>query len=423
MSGSRAWWCVGVGAVALLGAGQATAQTPVPDQHPAVQRALALVRQWEPATIETQIGICQIPAPPFKETARAEAYRARLAALGLRNVRIDAVGNVIAERPGQDDLPAIVISGHLDTVFPEGTDVTVRREGTILKGPGIEDNCRGLAVLLTVARALDSAQVATRAPIWFVATVGEEGPGNLRGVRHLFEQELRDRRVGAFISVDADALNAVKDAVGSYRTTVTFTGPGGHSFGAFGQPNPMHALGRAIAKIADLQVPRVPRTTYSVGILSGGTTVNSIPSNAVFQIDMRSENLAELNRLDARFREVVQQALDEEHARWPESQIRLAVTFDRWGDRPAGTQPESLPLIQATAATAKVLGFTPYFSASSTDANLPMSRGIPSVTIGGGGRGRGGHSLDEQWDHTGSEIGTQWSLLLVATLAGVVGGR
>lgn len=402
---------------ALLIASAAHAQLRVPDRDPRVRQALEAARAGEPQTIEDQIAICQIEAPPFKEQRRAEDYRRRLEALGLRNVRIDAEGNVIAERPGEPGEPVVVISGHLDTVFPEGTDVTVKREGTTLRAPGIGDDCRGLAILLGIARALDQAQVRTRGTIIFVGTVGEEGPGNLRGVRHLFATELRDR-VDYFISVDGTGLGLTKDAVGSHRYTVTFKGPGGHSYGDFGAPNPVHALGRAIAKISDFQVPADPRVTFSVGVIEGGTSVNSIAMTAAMQVDMRSVDAAALDALDARFQAAIRQALDEENARWSQGD-RLTLEIDTIGIRPAGRQPADAPIVRAAEAAGRALGFDVPAIASSTDANIPISLGIPAVTIDGGGRGGGAHSLAEWFDTADSHLGTQWALLFVLTLTGV----
>jgi tripeptide aminopeptidase len=404
---------------ALLIASAAQAQQPrVPDRDPRVRQALEAARAGEPQTIEDQIAICQIEAPPFKEQRRAEDYRRRLEALGLRNVRIDAEGNVLAERPGEPGEPVVVISGHLDTVFPEGTDVTVRREGTTLRAPGIGDDCRGLAVLLGIARALDQAQVRTRGTIIFVGTVGEEGPGNLRGVRHLFATELRDR-VDYFLSVDGTGLGLVRDAVGSNRYTVTFRGPGGHSYGDFGAPNPVHALGRAIAKIAEMQVPADPRVTFNVGVIEGGTSVNSISMSAAMQVDMRSVDAAALGELDGRVQAAIRQALDEENARWSRG-ARLTVEIDTIGIRPAGRQPADAPIVRAAQAAGRALGFGELPSApSSTDSNIPISLGVPALTIDGGGRGDGAHSLGEWFDTTDSHLGTQWALLLVLTLAGV----
>ncbi len=395
------------------------AQQPgrVPD-GPGVQRALAYAVRTEPQAIEEQIALCEIEAPPFKEARRAADYRRRMEALGLRNVRIDSVGNVIGERPGEPGEPVIVISGHLDTVFPEGTDVRVKREGTMLRGPGIGDDCRGLAVVLAVARAMNDAQLRTRGTVLFVGTVGEEGAGNLRGVRHLFERELRGR-VGYFISVDGTGYTMTKDAVGSYRYRVAYKGPGGHSYGDFGMPNPTHALGRAIARIADFQVPSDPKVTFSVGVVEGGSSVNAIAGEASMLVDMRSVNPAALDSLDARFQAAVRQAVADENARWPSNPARLTVDIQRTGTRPAGTQPADAPIVRAARAAGERLGFTPTATPSSTDANIPISMGIPSLTIDAGGTGQGAHSLAESWDSAGSEKGTQWALLLVLALAGV----
>lgn len=403
---------------ALLFAHGAHAQAPrVPDGHPRVRQALQHVRATEAQTIENQIALCQIPAPPFKEAARGEEYRRRLEALGLRNVRIDAVGNVIGERPGQPGEPVIVISGHLDTVFPDGTDVTVKREGSILRGPGIGDDCRGLAVLLSVAGALNQAQIQTRGTIVFVGTVGEEGPGNLRGVRNLFGTELKDR-VDAFISIDGTGLGLTRDAVGSHRYAVTYRGPGGHSYGDFGVPNPIHALGRAIAKISEFQVPSDPRVSFSVGVIQGGTSVNSIAMEAALQMDMRSVDEAALQSLDDRFQQAIRAALAEENARWTQGD-RLTLTVDTIGIRPGGRQAPDASIVRAAEASGRALGFAVESGASSTDANIPISLGIPAVTIDGGGRGGGAHSLGEWFDTTDSQRGTEWALLFVLTLAGV----
>lgn len=391
-------------------------QNVSPDR-PVVQRALAYIAETEPLTIDEQVSICEIPAPPYKEQVRAEDYARRFREMGFTNVRIDAEGNVIAERPGEGDGPVVLISGHLDTVFPEETDVSVTREGSVLRGPGIGDDCRGLAVVLAVARTMQEHEIATDGTVIFVGTVGEEGEGNLRGVRHLFEHELKDR-VDYFISVDGAGLDITSDAVGSYRYKVTFEGPGGHSYGAFGMPNPIHALGRAIAKIGELQVPSSPKTTFNVGIVEGGTSVNSIPFEGVMQVDMRSEDPAALDAVDAQFREAVQAALAEENARWG-GDVELTVEMDRWGLRPAGSQPRDAPIVQTALRAGEALGFTPDVGASSTDSNLPISLGIPSITIDGGGRGHGAHSLDESYDTTDSHLGSQWALLITLGLAGV----
>jgi acetylornithine deacetylase/succinyl-diaminopimelate desuccinylase-like protein len=387
--------------------------------RPAVRAALDRVRTDNAWTLNEQESICEIPAPPFGEAKRAEEFRRRLAALGLSDARIDAEGNVIARRRGAGRGPTVMLSGHLDTVFPDTTDVTVTREGTLMKGPGIGDDCRGLAVVLAVARALESAGVRTQGDILFVGTVGEEGAGNLRGVRHLFTRELEDS-VDYFISVDGTGLGTTSRAVGSHRYRVTYEGPGGHSYGAFGMPNPAHALGRAIAGIAELRVPRDPKTTFSVGVIEGGTSVNSIPAAAAMDVDLRSESPAALDSLDAGFRAALQQALEAEHARWPDSRVKLRVRIDTIGIRPAGAQPDTARIVRAAQDAARALGFTSELGASSTDANLPMSLGIPAITIDGGGEGRGAHSLTEQYDDgERGWLGPQWAALVALTLVGV----
>ena len=407
-------------ALALLGAAPLAAQrTPVPDQHPRVRAALDAIRRDNAWTLEQQASICEIPAPPFKEAVRAAEFRKRLEALGLTNVRIDAEGNVIGERRGAGRGPTVMISAHLDTVFPEGTDVRVKRAGTTLTAPGIGDDCRGLAVLLATAKAMQAAKVQTAGTVLFVGTVGEEGAGDLRGVRHLFTKEMPGK-VNYFISVDGTGLDVTSRAVGSSRYRVTYKGPGGHSYGAFGMPNPIHALGRAIAKIGDIPVPTTPKTTFNVGLVSGGTSVNSISATGAMDVDLRSESQAALDSVDARFRAAVAQALTEENARWPQSRTRLTVEVKEIGKRPAGAQPDTAFVVRTALAAGRALGAAPETSASSTDSNIPISLGIPSITIDGGGRGTGAHSLSESYDDGDrGYVGPQWATLIVAGLAGV----
>lgn len=370
-------------------------------------------------TLEQQTAICEIPAPPFKEAARALDYRRRFEALGLTNVRIDSVGNVIGERRGTGGGPTIVVAGHLDTVFPEGTDVTVRKVGERYVGRGIGDNCRGLAVILAVARAVQSSSVMTSGTIIFVGDVGEEGPGNLRGMRHLFGSELKGR-IDYFISVDGAGNDIVGRAVGSHRYRVTYKGRGGHSYGDFGIPNPAHALGRAMAGIADIQVPKSPKATFSVGVISGGTSVNSIPFEASMELDLRSESSAALAVLDSKAQRIIRGAAVAENRRWGGSANRLTVVIDTIGIRPAGSQPDSARIIRIAKEGALLLGWKPKVNASSTDANIPISMGIPGISTDGGGTGGGAHGLDE-WYEDGAEgwKGPQWALLQLLTLAGV----
>jgi acetylornithine deacetylase/succinyl-diaminopimelate desuccinylase-like protein len=384
-------------------------------QSASVRAALDFARADEPRTLADQIRLCEIPAPPFNEQARALAYAGDFRALGLRNVRIDGEGNVLGERPGRAARPHLVFSAHLDTVFPEGTDVTVSREGTLLRGPGIGDDCRGLAVILAVIRALDHAQVQTPGTITFVGTVGEEGLGDLRGVKALFGETLKDA-IDRFVSVDGTGLGLSHVAVGSLRYRVTFTGPGGHSYGAFGIANPVHALGRAIAAIGDLEVPTDPKTTFSVGRIGGGTSVNAIAFEAWMEVDMRSGDQDALRALDARFHEAVDRALADENARWSQ-RGRLSVEKRLVGDRPAGRTPADSPVVQAAQSVTRALGLEAAVEEASTDSNIPMSLGIPAITIDGGGRGAGAHALEETFDTTDSWQGTQRALLVAVALA------
>lgn len=381
----------------------------------AVTTAIERVKRDEGQVIEEQIRLCEIPAPPFKEQARAEAYRQTFVALGLQNVRIDKVGNVLGERPGLAARPHVVFSAHLDTVFPEGTNVTVSRTGSVLKGPGIGDDCRGLAVVLAVIRRLNDAAIQTPGTITFVGTVGEEGLGDLRGVKHLFDEELKGR-IDTFVSVDGTGLGITHVAVGSRRYRVTFKGPGGHSYGAFGMANPAHALGRAMAKIGDLRVPREPKTTFSVGRVGGGTSVNSIPFEAWMEVDMRSADQAALTALDANFHRAVDTALAEENERWA-GNGRLTVDKQLVGNRPGGRGPADAPILLAALSVSRALGLDASVDEGSTDSNIPISLGIPAVTIDGGGRGTGAHALEETFDTTDSWQGTARALLLAIALA------
>ncbi len=270
-----------------------------------VRAALDLAQSGEADTIADQIRFCEVPAPPFKEAARGEVLRRAFVDLGLQNVRVDRAGNVLGDRPGAAARPHLVVAAHLDTVFPEDTNVKVTRQGALLKGPGIGDNCRGLGVLVAIIRSMNKAGVETPGLVTFVADVGEEGLGDLRGMKALFTETLKGQ-VDRFVSIDNAGIHVSVIGVGSHRYRITFKGPGGHSFADFGLPNPANALGRAVAKIADLQVPNDPRTTFNVGRIGGGTSVNAIPSEAWMEVDMRSSSPAALAALDAR----VQQAVD-----------------------------------------------------------------------------------------------------------------
>jgi tripeptide aminopeptidase len=384
-------------------------------QDAAVRAALETARAGEAGTIDDQIRLCEIPAPPFKEATRAKAYAGAFRAAGLSNVRIDREGNVLGERRGRAARPHLVFSAHLDTVFPEETNVKVTRDGRVLKGPGIGDDCRGLAVLLAVIRALNAAKVTTPGTITFVGTVGEEGLGDLRGVKALFNETLKGQ-IDRFVSVDGTGLGITHIAVGSNRYRVTFKGPGGHSYGAFGVANPVHALGRAIAGIADLKVPADPKTTFNVGRVGGGTSVNAIAFEAWMEVDMRSIDPSSLQALDSSFHAAVDQAVAAENARWNDKG-RVTVEKRLVGDRPAGQTSVTSPIVQAALSVSRALGLKSSLDEGSTDSNIAMSLGIPAITIDGGGRGTGAHALEETFDTTDSWQGTQRAVLLAIALA------
>ncbi len=380
-----------------------------------VKAALDAAKRNEPAAIEQQVRICEIPAPPFKETERGLELQRLFIQLGLKNVRIDKAGNVIGVRPGQSAHPNLVFSAHLDTVFPEGTNVKVTREGNILKGPGIGDDCRGLTVMLSTIQALNEAHVQTPGTITFVADVGEEGLGDLRGVKNLFYESMKGE-IDKFISVDGTGLGMTNIGVGSLRYRVTFKGPGGHSYGAFGMANPIHAMGRAIARISEFEVPANPKTTFNVGRVGGGTSVNSIPFEAWMEMDMRSADVASLKAVDEKFNAAVRAAVDEENRRW-NNRGKLTVSPELVGIRPAGQTPAGSPIILTALAVSRALGIEELLREGSTDSNVPMNMNIPAITISGGGKGTGAHSLGEAFDTTDSWRGTQRAILLAVALA------
>jgi tripeptide aminopeptidase len=383
--------------------------------EPAVRAALDAARALEPRTLEDQVRFCEVPAPPFSETARGDQLRREFEAAGLQNVRVDRAGNVLGDRAGDAPRPRLVVAAHLDTVFPEGTDVSVTRSGTVLRGPGIADNCRGLAVLVRVARTLGTSAIRTPGSVTFVANVGEEGLGDLRGMKMLFGETMKDQ-VDRFVSIDGGGFHVTHVAVGSQRYRVTFKGPGGHSFGAFGLANPIHALGRAMARIADLTVPSHPRTTFNVGRIGGGTSVNAIPFEAWMEVDLRSADASALAALVAQFHRAVDQAAAEENARWGRAGV-VTVVKDQVGDRPAGVTPIDSPIVQTARAVAAALGHAVVLGEGSTDANLPISLQIPAITIGAGGRGSEAHTLTESFDSADSWRGTQNAVLLTIALA------
>ena len=388
--------------------------------NPKVIKALEDIKADDGPALAEQKRITEIPAPPYKEKQRAEYFLKRLVELGFKDASIDVEGNVIALRKGSGGgRPRLVVSAHLDTVFPEGTDVTVKEKDGVILAPGIGDDSRGLAALLSMIKSLNANSIATVGDLMFVGTVGEEELGNLRGVRALFRDHAD---IDGFISIDGlGVTKVVNQATGSHRYEMTFKGPGGHSFQEFGLPSAIHAMGRAIAKISELQTPSDPKTTFTVGTVSGGTSVNAIAAEAKMAVDMRSNSTEELLKLEARLLDLVRQAVVEENARW--NSDKLAVEIKLIGDRPAGIVGMDSPIVQATLRAVTVLTRTPRvtFAGSSTDSNLAMSMGIPAVTIGGGGEGGNWHSRNEWYKPVEAYLGPQGALLTSLVLAGLDG--
>ena len=341
------------------------------------------------------ITLTEIPAPPFKEKARGQAILGMMKQLELSDVEMDAEGNVMGVRRGSGGNQMLAVLAHMDTVFPEGTDVKVTRDGDRLMAPGIGDDTRGVALMLQLVRALNVGQYRTVNDILFVANVGEEGEGDLRGVKFLMQKGKYKDRIKQFIAIDGGGQETITNGgVGSRRYRVTFKGPGGHSYGAYGLVNPAFAMGNAIVKFGKIPVPQKPKTTYSVGVVSGGTSVNSIPFEVAMDIDMRSESCAELDKVEKQFLAIVKEAVDEENKARSTKEGPITADPKKIGDRPCGETPVSSPIIQTVTAVVAAFGSKPNYNISSTDSNLPMSLGIPAVTIGRGPGGRT-HSLDE----------------------------
>ena len=388
----------------------------------AFKQASAFIERDYDRFVQELVTLTEIPAPPFKEQARAKVFVEMLRRDGLADVEIDAEGNAMGVRKGGGrDMVAVL--AHLDTVFPEGTDVKVKRQGTRLAAPGVGDNTRGLAVLLAVIRAMNAAKLQTASDILFVGNVGEEGEGDLRGVKFLLRRGKYRERIKQFIAIDGGSQSTITTAgVGSLRYRVAFNGPGGHSYGAFGLVNPAFAMGAAMAKLGKLRVPMEPKTTFNVGAVSGGTSVNSIPARVTMDVDLRSESCAELKKLNDAFVAVVKEAVDEENAARSTGEGRIQADPRLIGDRPCGETPITAPIVQTTSAVVRAFGMRPSYEVSSTDANVPMNMGIPAVTIGRGGPGGRGHSPDE-WTDVAKPEATRAIALATAVIWAVAGAR
>ena len=368
---------------------------------------------------EEQAAICEIPATPFGEEARAEYLAARFRQCGLSETTIDAEGNCLALRSGANLHPLLVLSAHLDTVFPAGTNFTVRREGARLYAPGIADDGCGLVALLALTRALEEERIETEGSALFVGTVGEEGEGNLRGARYLLTEGAWAREIDAFISLDGPGIEGITHrAVGSRRYRVRFAGAGGHSWGDFGLPNPVHAQGRTIARLIAYPAPKNPRTTFNVGRVEGGAGVNCIAQESSMDVDLRSESADELKRLDAYFRRAAREAADDENAVRRAGTLPLDLEMKLIGDRPGGETPKDAPLVRLAEEATRALDSPTHLDCSSTDSNIAISLGLPAITIGAGGLSANTHTLDEWYDPRGRAIALNRALLV---LLGTVG--
>jgi tripeptide aminopeptidase len=383
---------------------------------PDCARALDWIGKNADWVTQQQIQLTEIPAPEFNEGQRAEFVKKLLESTGLK-ARIDKTGNVIAERPGSDSKSVILLAAHLDTVFPASTDVKVKREGNRLNAPGIADNGAGLAALVGLARALSESRIQTTKTIVLAADVGEEGEGNLRGIRALVEEY--GQRLAAVIAIDGASMEHVTtQGIASQRVEVEITGPGGHSWSDFGAPNPITALARAMVKFSSVPVPESPRSSYNFGVIDGGTSVNSIPASASVKVDLRSEQESQVRVMESALKEAVQSGVREENAVARANSDPVKATLRSLGVRPSGKLPDNSPLFDTIRSVDTFLGNRSRVESSSTDANIPLSLGIPAVSIGGGGKGGGSHTPAEWYDATGREAGLKRLFLITVALAG-----
>ncbi|HEX6534491.1 MAG TPA: M20/M25/M40 family metallo-hydrolase [Gemmatimonadaceae bacterium] len=378
----------------------------------ALARARRALAARDDAIMATQVAVSEIAAPTGEEQARGAWVADRFRALGLRDVRTDAAGNVVGRRPGASDDAPVVVCAHLDTVFPRGVALRVRRAGSRYAGPGIGDNGRGLAVMLALAEIIDGVSLCTRAPVDFVATTGEEGAGDLRGAKTLFAGEAAGAR--AAIALDgAGDERIVHRALGSRRYRIAFSGAGGHSWTAYGVPNAVHAAAIAAARLARISLPSEPRTTLSVGRIGGGISVNSIPDEGWLEVDLRSISPAMLDRFDREVRAVARAAEMEENQRRARGTSPLECTIQVIGDRPSGETPAEHPLVRMAIEATRLVGRSPELATASTDANVPISLGIPAIAIGAGGRGGDAHTPAEWFDNTDAQAGVARALGII----------
>lgn len=408
----------------------AAAEATTPKQEVARLAALREVQaavRWFPQNEEElrrlQLDLVRIPAPQHGEAERAQWLAARFRDAGLDDVHLDEVGNVLGVLRGAGPQHSLVaLTAHIDTVFPAGSRLDVRREGSKLFGPGIADNGAGVVGLLALASALRAGGVRPASGILFVGNVGEEGEGDLRGMRHLFNGSRFMDRIAHTLVLDGAATDMiVTQALGSRRFQVVVRGPGGHSWSDFGVPNPIVALARAISRLSQVALPERPKTTLNVGVIEGGTSVNSIPEQASARVDIRSSSVAEIDRMERALRDAVTAALDEEArgARGSKSRPRLTHEIQLIGSRPAAELEPGAKILQVMKAVDAHLGNTARIHRASTDANIPLALGREAISIGAGGTGGDAHTLHEWYDASGRELGLQRVLLALVTLAGV----
>jgi tripeptide aminopeptidase len=392
-------------------------------ESPTYKTAVGALEKDHDRWIEEVIKITEIPAPPFKEQERSKAYMEMLKAHGLTDVEIDQEGNAMGMRKGTGGGPLVVVSAHLDTVFPEGTDVSVRRDGSRLNAPGVGDDSSGLATLLSIVRAMDAAGIKTKSDILFLGDVGEEGLGDLRGVRYFFTKGKYKDQVKYFFSLDGGSTTRIANCgVGSKRYRVTFKGPGGHSYGAYGLVNPMAAMSQAVVEFYKIQTPTKPKTTYSASVTGGGTSVNAIPNNVWMEFDMRSEDAKELDRLEKRFLAIVNQAVETENFARSTKEGPITADIKLVGDRPAGRTDEKQDIVQIATAAFLANGSKPTYECGSTDSNMPMSLGIQAVTIPRVGKADRSHSLDE-WIDTDRDSNLLVKRTVLSTVLAVAGAE
>jgi tripeptide aminopeptidase len=386
--------------------------------HRALAPSHARLAAHDDAILRSQIAVAQIAAPTGDEGERGQWVARRFLDCGLSEIHTDDAGNVIGRRVGAEQLPAVVICAHLDTVFPRATNLSVRRDGQRLVGPGINDNGRGLAVMLALAGEIDGVRLKSRRPIEFVATTGEEGIGDLRGAKHYFATRGKDAHAAVALDGAGDE-RVIHRALGSRRFRVSYDGPGGHSWAAFGTANAVHAAASAASRVASLVLPSTPRTTLSVGRIGGGLSVNSIPGAAWLEIDLRSTSADVLDDIERSVRRIAHAAADDENNRRASGTKPLELSMESIGTRPCGETPADHELVRTALEATRLVGREPDLALASTDANVPISAGIPAIAIGAGGRGGDAHTHAEWFDNVHGTIGVARALTIIMAVAGL----